>query len=120
MKVNIHDRFPLMLSFAFWGVMVLVACTETVDESARYVFRHDTVASYLEKHEIYSEYVKLLKETSVSPISNSTVFQLMSARGHYTVFAPTNEAIHAYLEELTRKNFISEPSWQAFQDSTLF
>ena len=61
------------------------------------------MASYLEKHEDYSEYVKIIKRTPISPISNSTVYQLMSARGNYTVFAPTNEAIHTYLEKLTEE-----------------
>ena len=112
------DRVLHALSVMLIAV-VLVACKEVVDESARYVFRHDTVASYLEKHETYSDYVKLLKKTPVSHISNSTVYQLLSARGHYTVFAPTNEAIHSYLIELTKKDLISEPSWEAFQDSTL-
>jgi uncharacterized surface protein with fasciclin (FAS1) repeats len=51
----------------------------------------------LEKHEEYSEYVDLMNKVKVSEMSESCVAQLMSARGHYTVFAPTNEAIHNYL-----------------------
>ena len=83
-----------------FGLLAIIACKETVDTSARYVFNTNTVLSYLEKHEEYSEYVDLMNKVKVSEMSESSVAQLMSARGHYTVFAPTNEAIHNYLLEL--------------------
>lgn len=92
------------------------ACTEHIDTSARYVFTSDCVMNYLEKHEAYSEYVELLRKTPISIKSSSTVGQLLSARGHYTVFAPTNEAIAKYLEETCAEDptLLSEPSWDAF------
>lgn len=90
------------------------SCTENVDTSARYVFTEETVLSYLEKHHAYSEYVDILREVDVSKISHSKVSQLLSARGVYTVFAPTNEAIHKYLEDLVKSGLIAEPSWDAF------
>ena len=47
--------------FAVLGAtMLLMGCNEEVDTSARYVFADETIKSYLEKHEHYSEYVKLL------------------------------------------------------------
>ena len=93
-----------------WG------CTEKIDTSARYVFTSDCVMTYLEKHEAYSEYVKLLRVTPISQRSNSTVGQLLAARGHYTVFAPTNEAIQQFLEETCAEDsaLLSAPSWDAF------
>lgn len=36
------------------------SCTEEVDTSVRYVFKHDSVLSYLQKHEAYSQYASLL------------------------------------------------------------
>ena len=99
-----------ILLFTLWG------CTEDIDTSARYVFTSDNVMSYLEKHNTYSEYVRLLKLTPISIRSKSTVGELLSARGHYTVFAPTNDAIQTYLEELCEEEplLLSEPSWDAF------
>ena len=94
----------------------LTACTEDVDTSARYVFKEETVTSYLEKHEQYSEYFRLLGEVMVSKISDTNVRQLLSARGHYTIFAPTNEAIQHYLDSLCHTGLIPEPSWDAFTD----
>ena len=93
------------------------SCSEDIDTSARYVFTEETIASYLEKRPQYSQYVQLMKQVQVSPRSATTVFQLMSARGNYTCFAPNNEAVEAYLDSLCAREIISAPSWDAFPDS---
>ena len=62
----------------------------------------------------YSLYVSCLGEVMVSSISETTVSQLLSARGHYTVFAPTNDAIQEYLDSLVKQGIIPEASWDAF------
>ena len=98
--------------------LLLVACKEDIDKSARYVFSYPTVVSYLQKYEAdYGQYLRLLFQVPVSPVSETTVGQLLSARGNYTVFAPTNEAIDAYLQELVDTGLIERPSWDAFTDS---
>ena len=94
----------------------LCACTETIDTSARYVFTDKTIVDYLQAHEQYSIYLDLLDRTQVSHLSKSTLRQLLSARGHYTVFAPTNEAIQLYLDTLWRKGLITEPTWDGFRN----
>ena len=96
--------------------VVLSACTEQIDTSARYVFRERTIASYLTDHSQFSEYVRLLKEQRVSEISETSVYQLMTAYGYYTVFAPTNDAIQLYLDSLVIKGIIPVASWDAFPD----
>ena len=97
-------------------ILLLTACKENIDTSARYVFKHDIALSYLQKHEDYSQYVGLLMQTPISRYSQSKVGQLLGARGHYTVFAPTNEAIDSFLIELHKKepDLLSAPSWDAF------
>lgn len=97
-------------------ILLFSSCKENVDTSARYVFTKDCVISYLEKHEAYSEYLRILRITPISIRSNSTIGELLSARGHYTVFAPTNEAIEKYLQELCKEepDLLSAPSWDAF------
>ena len=103
------------LLYAF-SIVALVAtgCTEQIDTSSRYVFTEETITSYLAKHDQYSEYFRLLDEVSVSTISETTVRQLLSARGHYTIFAPTNDAIQEYLDSLVKQGLISEANWDAF------
>jgi len=97
-------------------------CTEDLNTSARYVFKDHTIVSYLEAHEDqYGEYISLLRQVPVSVRSQSTLYQLLTARGNYTCFAPTNEAIHNYLQQLVDDGLISTPSWDAFRafpDST--
>jgi len=94
--------------------LAITGCSEEIDTSSRYVFNEETVTSYLNKHEQYSEYCRLLNEMMVSDYSNTTVSQLLSARGHFTVFAPTNEAIQDYLNTLVTQGLITEPNWETF------
>lgn len=102
--------------YVFISLLVLWGCSENLDLSKRYVFRTDTAMSYLEKHpETYSEYVECLLKVPVSDISHTTVGQLLLARGRYTVFAPTNEAIHAYLQSLIAEGLLTEPTWSSFK-----
>ena len=105
------------LAAAVLGFNLVQSCTENIDMSDRYTFTEYTVESYLTQHDTtYSEYLKLLGEVPISINSKSSVRQLLSARGKFTVFAPTNKAIQAYLDSLTSKGIISSPSWDAFPD----
>ena len=104
----------LKLGLATVSLVCLWNCKENIDTSARYVFSEETILSYLEKHEAYSSYVDILRQVNISKISDSKVSQLLSARGVYTVFAPNNEAIQKYLEDLVKEELIPEPSWDAF------
>ena len=99
-----------VLTFIFAG------CTEEIDTSARYVYLDKTITQYLESKEYYSEYVRLLGSVPVSSVSQTTLRQLLAARGNYTVFAPTNDAIYAYLDTLCSQGIILEPSWDGFPD----
>ncbi len=99
-------------------ILLAVSCTEDVDTSARYVFKDNTIASYLENHsDDYSEYLELIKKVPMGPISKTSVYQLLTARGNYTCFALTNDAIYDYLDTLVSEGLITEPSWESFQDS---
>ena len=109
-----------LLALIFTAVLLVIGCSEEVDESNRYVFKDQTIISYMEKHfDTYSEYLNVLKSTPVSEISQSTLYQLLSARGNYTVFAPTNEAMQKYLEDLVDEGIITEPSWDSFEKETV-
>jgi uncharacterized surface protein with fasciclin (FAS1) repeats len=99
------------------AVLFVIGCSEEIDESNRYVFKEETLISYMEKHsDTYSEYLDVLKNVPVSAISSSTIYQLLTARGNYTVFAPTNEAMYKYLQDLCDEGLITEPSWDGFDN----
>ena len=97
-------------------LFIVCSCSEEVDTSSRYVFREHTVATYLEAHAEYSQYLELTKLVPVSNKSQSSVYQLLTARGNFTCFALTNKAIDNYLNDLVAQGLISEPSWDAFPD----
>lgn len=98
------------------GVGLMQSCTEDIDTSSRYTFTGNTVYSYLEDYpETYSEYLELLNIVNISDFSESKVSQLLTARGNYTCFAPTNEAIQDYLVLLKDSGVISDASWNALE-----
>ena len=50
------------------AVLIIYSCSEQIDTSARYVFKYDTVLSYLQKHEAYRDYADLLSKVPISKI----------------------------------------------------
>ena len=82
--IRIKPFFKLLLAAV--GFASIWSCKENIDTSSRYVFKEETILSYLEKHEAYSSYVDLLRQVNISKISESKVSQLLSARGVFTVF----------------------------------
>lgn len=111
------NRLKLTYLFAcLASIMLMSSCKEDIDTSSRYVFKEHTIASFLESHEQYSEYTRLLREQKVSNLSETSVYQLMTAYGCYTCFAPTNDAIQLYLDSLVIKGVIPEASWESFPD----
>lgn len=107
-----YSKYPSLLFCMI--IVMLFSCKENVDTSNRYVFRERTIASYLASHEQFSDYVKLLKGQKISDLSETSVYQLMTAYGAYTCFAPTNEALQLYLDSLVIKNVIPIASWDSF------
>ena len=114
--MEVH-KYAKRLALLVAAAGVLQGCKENIDTADRYVFKEETITSYLAKHDIYSEYYDLLGRVPISIMSETTVRQLLAARGNFTVFAPTNEAIQTYLGTLVEEGLISSPSWDAFTDS---
>lgn len=77
-------------SIALLSAFIIGACTEQIDEGARYTFTGDTVASYLEKNEeTFSSFIEVAKRGGR--------FSVLAAYGQYTCFIPTNEAFDRFL-----------------------
>ena len=91
------NRLPaLMLLCA--TLLASVSCTEDIDTSARYVFTQQTLLDYIRAGEDFSEYNAMLADVPISEYTKSSVATLLSTRGKFLVFAPTNEAIARYLK----------------------
>lgn len=78
----------------------LYSCSDSVNESDLYTFTGQNITDYLEASDDYTDFAYICGKVKLSNKSDSYVAQLLSARGNYTVFAPTNEAIHTYLDSL--------------------
>ena len=82
------------------AVFTTMGCQDKVDDSDLYTFTGNTIASYLEESDNYSDFAYICSKVKLSKRSESSIAQLLSARGNYTVFAPTNSAIHRYLDSV--------------------
>ena len=82
-------------------LLVNSGCTEKIDDSNLYTFTGEMMVDHFENNQdIYGSYLTLLGKVHPSKKSKSTMRDLLEARGHYTCFAPTNEAIEHYLDSL--------------------
>ncbi|MBQ0022560.1 MAG: fasciclin domain-containing protein [Prevotellaceae bacterium] len=83
------------------ATVTLNSCTENIDDSDLYTFTGEMMIDHFEKDpDTYSSYLTLLGKVHPSKRSASTMKELLSARGNYTCFAPTNKAIEKYLDSL--------------------
>ena len=73
-------------------------CADKVDESDLYTFTGKTMFSYLESQEDFSKFSYILQKVRLSAKSETPLSGLLSARGNYTCFAPTDEAVQSYLD----------------------
>lgn len=111
-----QSRFARLAAIVAIAVVCFSACSEKIDTSNRFTFVDETIMSYLEKNNSnFSEYISLLRKLTVSDYSESPMSSLLAARGHFTCFAPNNEAVHEYLDSLYRKGLLTSPSWDGFR-----
>ena len=76
------------------------SCADKVDESDMYTFTGETAYSYCQNNEDYTDFAYILSRVKLSSKSESELSQLLSARGNFTIFAPTNDAIQHYLDSI--------------------
>ena len=78
---------------------LLFSCSDEIDKRDMYTFTGMTAADFIRKRPELSLFARLMDISQVSDRSQSTVGSLLGVYGNYTVFAPDNEAITAYLDE---------------------
>lgn len=111
---NILKRM-LLLSMMAVTMVSLSSCKDQVDSSDMYTFDGLQMIDFLKTNESTTYFAYLTSKVRLSKKSASTVADVLSARGNYTCFAPTNEAIQHYLDSVyNTKNF----DYTATPDST--
>lgn len=81
--------------------VMFTSCKENIDDSAYKISEKKQIMELLEADTAtYSGIIKIFNEVKFGLSDNaSQVTSVLSARGNYTVFAPTNEAIRTFLKE---------------------
>lgn len=100
------------------SMFALNSCTENIDDSDLYTFTGETMVDHFENDpENFSDYLTILGKVHPSKRSESTMLELLSARGNYTCFAPTNDAIKQYLDSLLLLNQVTSTDVNLIPDS---
>lgn len=78
------------------------SCTENIDDSNFAIKTELTITDYLEQNPEYSDIKAIFDKVKLGNKEfASSISSVLSARGNYTVFVPTNEAVRAYVMSLT-------------------
>ncbi len=77
----------------------VTSCTDNTAEENYYTFTGEMMSDYLQTHEDFSEFAAIVKRATNST-RGVNIMDLLSVRGQYTCFAPTNEAVAAYLQKM--------------------
>ncbi len=91
------------------GVLLLVgatsvfsSCKEDIDDSAYSIATKKTIEEYLTDKPELSQIKQIFDEVKLGVSDGaSVVASALAARGNYTVFAPNNEAITAFIDSVT-------------------
>ena len=85
--------FLFIICQLFLGSMALTSCSDEPDAENYYTFTGEMLSDYLTNPERpqYSEFAKIVERAGL--------MDLISTYGHYTCFAPSNEAVDAFLKE---------------------
>lgn len=75
-------------------------CEDHVDESNMYTFLGKTITQYIQSDSNFTTFATVLKKSKISKKSESPLSMLLSARGNYTCFLPSNDAVKIYLDSI--------------------
>lgn len=77
------------------------SCTENLDEGNFAIAKEQTISDYLAENAEYSQILSIFERVSLGHKEGaSSLRAVLSARGNYTIFAPTNDAIDDYVANL--------------------
>ena len=77
------------------------SCSENLDEGEFAIAKEQTISDFLSENEEYSQILAIFDRVSLGHKEGaSSLRAVLSARGNYTIFAPTNAAINDYVANL--------------------
>ena len=95
-------KLTVLWGLPLTGVLSLhTACTEEIDSSNFAIKNEQTAADFLDTHPEFSLITELFHEVTLGQSEGaSSLYSVLSARGNYTVFLPTNAAVEAYMAQV--------------------
>lgn len=77
------------------------SCSEDINEGDYAIAKKQTVTEYLKSQPQFTDICALFERVKLGNSADASVLaSVMSARGNYTVFAPNNEAVEAYMRKV--------------------
>lgn len=96
---SISFNLLVKLFLPLWLTLCLVSCKEEIDESNFAIKTEFTVADFIDANEDHSMIKALFTRIRLGNSTGaSSLFSVLSARGNYTVFLPTNSAIQTFMQ----------------------
>lgn len=87
----------------FGAAATFTACKENISEDAYAIKTKNTIEDYLRMKPELSSIKSIFDEVKLGISEDaSIVSSALAARGNYTVFAPNNDAVAAYVSEITK------------------
>ena len=79
---------------------IITSCKEEIDESNFAIKTEKTAADYMDSNENLSMIKEILLRVRLGNSEGaSSIYSALSARGNYTMFLPTNEAVQIFMNE---------------------
>lgn len=101
--MNLISKFN-SLKWVVFGVLTLgcslfvTSCKETIDESNFAIQKEMTAADFLDSNPEYSLMKEVFQRVPLGVEGGSSLYNVLSARGNYTLFLANNAAVEAFLE----------------------
>ena len=90
----------LVAALTFCIPSVFFSCTEEIDDSNFAIKSEMTAADFIDADPNFSMIKQLFQRIRLGASDGaSPIYSVLSARGNYTIFLPTNEAIRKYMAE---------------------
>lgn len=98
-------RSSLLAGMAlFAGAVTLTSCKEDISSDAYAIKEKDSMLDYIDKTDSLSLIRSVFSRAQLGRSKNaSKMTSVLSARGNYTVFAPSNRVLQAYMDSVKNK-----------------
>ncbi len=103
-RKNLNLHFALLCALAIGFVLNFSSCkNDDIPDESYYTFTGETAADYLRNNPEFSLFSTIVSRCKLQTVGSATnaasLDALLSSYGYYTVFAPDNDAVEAYLQK---------------------